>query len=89
MPCKVRTLLAGLLLGAETFPSSFPALDAAHEKADILHRDFSDSNVMISPERTGFLNDWDLCRHKDTLRARRKNRTVSDPELFPSYLMLT
>ena len=40
----------------------------AYEKAGILHRDVSMSNILIDLE-TGkaFLNDWDLCKYTDEI----------------------
>ena len=40
--------------------SCFVAHDAAYYDANILHRDISVGNIMIS-EGGGFLIDWDMC----------------------------
>ena len=41
--------------------SCFVAHDAAYYDADILHRDISMGNIMISEGGGGFLIDWDMC----------------------------
>lgn len=65
----------------------------AWDKADILHRDISASNIMINinPETPGslevLLNDWDLCQWKEdslksaTQPAGRSVRVMSHPRL--------
>ncbi|KAA1477817.1 hypothetical protein DENSPDRAFT_624357 [Dentipellis sp. KUC8613] len=41
----------------------------AWTKAEILHRDVSDSNILIDVQTgRGFLNDWDLCKLKNEIR---------------------
>ena len=42
--------------------SYFVAHDAAYYDANILHRDISAGNIMIS-EGGGFLIDWNMCVH--------------------------
>ena len=39
----------------------FLAHDAAYYDANILHRDISAGNIMISEGGGGFLIDWDMC----------------------------
>ena len=41
--------------------SCFVAHDAAYYDANILHRDISAGNIMISEGGGGFLIDWDMC----------------------------
>ena len=41
--------------------SCFLAHDAAYYDAEILHRDISVGNIMISEGGGGFLIDWDMC----------------------------
>ena len=41
--------------------SCFVAHDAAYYDANILHRDISVGNIMISEGGEGFLIDWDMC----------------------------
>jgi RIO-like serine/threonine protein kinase len=54
------------------------ALADAHQKAGILHRDFSPGNVIIIDDGTGWLIDWDLSKPKEMekLTPRCATRTV-------------
>ncbi|KAI0701130.1 hypothetical protein C8T65DRAFT_741826 [Cerioporus squamosus] len=53
----------------------------AWEKAGILHRDISVSNILIVEEgrgkvvRTAILSDWDLCKYKEEMSKDMKART--------------
>jgi Fungal protein kinase len=51
----------------------------AYEKCNILHRDVSAKNVMMTDDGCGILNDWDLAKRcsKDATRVREHERTVS------------
>ena len=46
-----------------TTMSCFLAHDGAYYDAEILHRDISVGNIMISEGGEGFLIDWDMCVH--------------------------
>jgi serine/threonine protein kinase len=73
---------------SETLPPSILKLTmliahaAAYNKAQILHRDISAGNILITEEGSGILIDWDLskkvkvCMNADA-RPRRHSRTVS------------
>ena len=51
---------------------------AAAYKAQILHRDISAGNILISEKGTGILIDWDMSKHVDgDEKPRRLSRTVS------------
>jgi Fungal protein kinase len=59
----------------------------AYEKCNILHRDVSAKNVMMTDDGCGILNDWDLakrCSKDSTQGVREHERTVS-PSSLPSY----
>jgi len=57
--------------------SYFVAHDAAYYDANILHRDISVGNIMIS-EGGGFLIDWNMCVHveEEAEPSGRVERTV-------------
>ncbi|KAF9262618.1 hypothetical protein L218DRAFT_394084 [Marasmius fiardii PR-910] len=46
----------------------------AYEKARILHRDISIGNIVILPDGTGRLIDWDLCKSLDDKTPRQGQR---------------
>jgi len=58
--------------------SCFVAHDAAYYDANILHRDISVGNIMISEGGGGFLIDWDMCVRVEegAKSSRRVERTV-------------
>lgn len=57
------------------------AHDVAFHDANILHRDISSGNILITDAGRGLLIDWDLCLKMDQSLAekspRKRNRTVS------------
>ncbi|KAJ3491200.1 hypothetical protein NLI96_g876 [Meripilus lineatus] len=71
-------------------------LDAvqAHEQAwvaGVLHRDISCGNILIlrdGSDMRGILNDWDMCKHKDTGDGRDNPAFRSGTWLFMSALLL-
>ncbi|KAL4251359.1 EKC/KEOPS complex subunit BUD32 [Abortiporus biennis] len=65
----------------------------AWEKAAVLHRDISPSNMLIceNPEdgvTAAFLVDWDLCRYKEDLNDGPSQKTRSGTWAFISALLL-
>ncbi len=50
----------------------------AYDRAQVLHRDVSAGNIMITEEGSGRLIDWDLSKKvvKDGVKARQHSRTV-------------
>ena len=54
----------------------------AYERAEILHRDISDNNIMIGEDGHGLLTDWDCSKYRHEL-GRQADRSVSS---FPSRL---
>jgi RIO-like serine/threonine protein kinase len=60
--------------------SNIVAHDDAFYEADILHRDISVGNIVISEDGTGLLVDWDLCKVMDSASASERHaieRTVT------------
>ncbi len=57
---------------------SVTAHTEAYDKAQVLHRDVSAGNIMITEDGSGILIDWDLSKKvvKDGMKARRHSRTV-------------
>ncbi|KAI9459737.1 hypothetical protein F5148DRAFT_1150810 [Russula earlei] len=47
----------------------------AYDKAKILHRDVSAGNILIAPDRSGLLIDWDMSKRMDVTRQRQPSRT--------------
>ncbi|KAI9431634.1 hypothetical protein F5148DRAFT_1155081 [Russula earlei] len=41
----------------------------AYDKAKILHRDVSAGNILIAPDRSGLLIDWDMSKRMDVTQA--------------------
>jgi hypothetical protein len=60
----------------------------AYEKCNILHRDISAKNVMMTDAGRGILNDWDLAKRcSDDVGIRQHERTVSST--LPCYKFTT
>ncbi|KAI0297805.1 hypothetical protein B0F90DRAFT_1819123 [Multifurca ochricompacta] len=62
----------------EVIRDAIIAHSAAYERTEILHRDVSAGNILISDEGCGILIDWDLCKrvHKGVEeKARQHSRT--------------
>ena len=57
---------------------SVTAHTEAYDRAQILHRDVSAGNILITEEGSGILIDWDLSKKvvKDGMKARQHSRTV-------------
>ena len=57
----------------------FTAHSQAYEQAEILHRDISVVNIIITDDGKGLLIDWDLCNHLENLANVRRQceHTVS------------
>jgi len=75
MPSSVRRVFLMSLLKL----TMFIAHTDAYNKTQILHRDVSAGNILITEEGTGILIDWDLSKKmKDDPNAkpRRHSRTV-------------
>ncbi|KAI9509333.1 hypothetical protein F5148DRAFT_1283025 [Russula earlei] len=47
----------------------------AYDKAKILHRDVSAGNILIAPDRSGLLIDWDMSKRVDVTQQRQHSRT--------------
>ncbi|KAI9461158.1 hypothetical protein F5148DRAFT_983140, partial [Russula earlei] len=48
----------------------------AYDKAKILHRDVSTGNILITPDRSGLLIDWDMSKRMDVTWQRQPSRMV-------------
>ncbi|KAI9429124.1 hypothetical protein F5148DRAFT_1155257 [Russula earlei] len=48
----------------------------AYDKANILHRDVSAGNILIAPDRSGLLINWDMSKRMDVTRQRQPSCTV-------------
>ncbi|KAI9444396.1 hypothetical protein F5148DRAFT_963279, partial [Russula earlei] len=46
----------------------------AYDKAKILHRDVSAGNILIAPDRSGLLIDWDMSKRMDVTQQRQHSR---------------
>ncbi|KAG6846281.1 hypothetical protein H0H93_014878 [Arthromyces matolae] len=46
------------------FSQAFTAHRQAYERCEIIHRDISDNNIMITASGGGILNDWDMAKKK-------------------------
>ncbi|KAI9437383.1 hypothetical protein F5148DRAFT_1294246 [Russula earlei] len=47
----------------------------AYNKAKILHWDVSTGNILIAPDRSGLLIDWDMSKRVDVTQQRQHSRT--------------
>ncbi|KAI9438425.1 hypothetical protein F5148DRAFT_1293949 [Russula earlei] len=47
----------------------------AYDKAKILHRDVSAGNILIAPDRSGLLIDWDMSKRVDVTQQRQHSHT--------------
>lgn len=81
------SLFLVFLTMAQTNARDSTAHEWAWVKADVLHRDISDTNIVIdeefiegkNPKVRALLIDWDLCKYKGELdQPSQKNRSVSE-----------
>ncbi|KAI9464392.1 hypothetical protein F5148DRAFT_982169, partial [Russula earlei] len=47
----------------------------AYDKAKILHQDVSTGNILIAPDRSGLLIDWDMSKRMDVTQQRQHSCT--------------
>ncbi|KAI9507090.1 hypothetical protein F5148DRAFT_981891, partial [Russula earlei] len=47
----------------------------AYDKAKILHQDVSTGNILIAPDQSGLLIDWDLSKEVDQIELLRVQGT--------------
>jgi RIO-like serine/threonine protein kinase len=83
MPSSVSETLPASILK----PTMLLAHTAAYNKTQILHRDISAGNILITKEGTGILIDWDMSKKVKVrvdaddadadAKPRRHSRTVS------------
>jgi RIO-like serine/threonine protein kinase len=69
-------MLLSVGLTTQLWMNSTDCLSLAHEhalRAGILHHDFSPGNIIISPDGTGLLIDWDMS--KPTSKTKQKVET--------------
>src|SRR6266478_5029459 len=75
MPPKVRYLND---VSKRLLTPVWSAHQQAHDQAQILHRDISAGNIMISDTGEGLLIDWDSAKHLDDIEkgGSQPERTV-------------
>lgn len=64
------------------------ALINAYFDADILHRDISPKNIIITKDGKGRLTDWDLCRPKHRTGTYTQGYTVGTSTFSESQFLM-
>ncbi|KAG6819382.1 hypothetical protein H0H93_012346 [Arthromyces matolae] len=70
----------------EVVSHAFTAHRQAYELCDIIHRDVSANNILIT-DSGGILNDWDMAKKRADIQRRRKHERTGTWEFMSSLLL--